>query len=101
MFPDITQRVISMETRQLTQEQEEVLTALLQKVEESKKTLMRCIICDEMTHERGLVCVGPAPASTIICGLCYPCKNLPDYEKEVQRRVRDFLISIGREDLLQ
>lgn len=85
---------------ELTQEQQDAMDTILRKVDESKAGTMRCLICNEPTYDRGLVCAGPAPATVIMMGLCYACKNLPSYEEEVQRCIREYLLSIGREDLL-
>jgi hypothetical protein len=86
---------------ELTSEQEKVLQQILERVERSKEGLMKCLICDEKTFDRGLACLGPAPATTIMYGLCYPCKHLPDMENYIRERIRLYLLSIGREDLLE
>lgn len=88
------------ENIKLTPEQEKVIETVLRELDRSKEGLMKCLICNEQTHERGLVCTGPSPSVPIIIGLCYPCKNLPHYDEEIQRRIREYLISIKREDLL-
>lgn len=85
----------------LTPEQQKAIDNIIHKMEESKKHDMRCIVCEDMTRDRGIVCTGPAPSVPIIIGLCYPCKNLPGYEDEVKARTVDFLIEKGRYDLLQ
>ena len=85
---------------ELTQEQQDAMDTILRKVDESKVGTMHCLICDEPTYERALVCAGPAPATVIMLGLCWICKNIPFCEEEVQRRVGEYLVSIGREDLL-
>ena len=85
---------------ELTQEQQDAMDTILRKVDESKAGTMRCLICNEPTYDRGVVLTPRPPAVPILIGLCYPCKNLPLYEEEVQRRVGEYLISIGREDLL-
>ena len=84
----------------LTAEQEAAIEQVLLRIEQSKFRSMRCMICEEDTYDRGLVCTNPAPSVPMIIGLCYPCKNLPNYEQEVQRRIGVYLRSIGREDLL-
>ncbi len=84
----------------MTPEQQEALENILKQVEESRRKPMKCLICEDATYDRGLVCAGPAPASVILYGLCYPCKNLPNFDQEIQRKTVEFLIAIGREDLL-
>jgi hypothetical protein len=88
------------ENTELTPEQEVAAQKILERVEETKKGTMRCLICNEDTHDRGLVFTHHPPAIPIIIGLCFPCKNLPAYEEEVQRCIREYLRSVGREDLL-
>lgn len=88
------------ENVELTPEQEAAINRIIEKLERSKQGLMRCLICNEQTEERGLVFTQRPPAVPIIIGLCYPCKNLPLYEEEIQARIREYLISIGRENLL-
>ncbi len=85
---------------EFTVEQQEAAEKIMQKVEASKADLMRCIICDTQTHDRGLICVGVTLTSVIICGVCYPCKNLPGAETEIKRRIQEYLIASGREELL-
>ncbi len=84
----------------VAQKQFEAIQKIYIEMEESRKKVMRCIICNTETHDRGIICCGPAPASILLCGLCYPCKQLPNMEEEVTRNTAKFLISIGREDLI-
>lgn len=85
----------------LTEEQDEAVKEIFLKMEKSKNKPMRCIICNTETYDRGLICCGSVPpASILVCGLCYPCKQLPSMEEEVSRNTAKFLISIGREDLI-
>lgn len=85
----------------ITPDQENAIKALLETMEKSKQFDMKCIICSDMTRDRGLVCTGPAPSVPILIGICYPCKHLPDFENAVRQRVREFLIEQGRYDLLE
>jgi hypothetical protein len=86
---------------ELTEEQQAAIDDILWKTEESKTRPMNCIVCREPTYDRGLACLGPAPASIILYGICYPCKYLPDFENLAAQGVCEYLIQIGREDLLE
>lgn len=89
---------ISIEPPDLTPEQAEAMQKILKTVEESRTKYMSCLICGDQTFDRGLVCFGPAPASVILYGLCYPCKNLPNFEDPIRERVQEFLDNRGKGD---
>jgi hypothetical protein len=92
---------MSEKEMRLTPEQEEALATLLAKLEETKTHTMRCLLCNDPTYERGIVCTERSPSVPIIIGLCYPCRNHPERDQEVQRQVGQYLLSIGRGDLLE
>jgi hypothetical protein len=68
-------------------DKQEWINQLYNAMDETSKEDMRCIICNENTRRRGLAFTPGTPTKPIIFAICEVCRELPEWEIEVNRRI--------------